>query len=239
MGKLNGRQYYWKCKCDCGNETIVLGTSLRTGITKSCGCAKYDGLKRYNMKQSEKNKIETGERYGKLTVIEDLGFRDQVAGHKRRWYKCKCDCGNEKEVMGNMLKQGQISSCGKCNFKSCGEFAIKQILENHNINYEYDVVFPQLFQEYNRRLRFDFIIYDETFEKPIRFIEYDGRQHLKGPDTNYWNRSNDTLEIIQERDNIKNQFCIKHKYPLIRIPYTKKEITYEDIFSDKYLLKEE
>lgn len=56
MGKLNGRQYYWKCKCDCGNETIVLGTSLRTGITKSCGCAKYDGLKRYNMKQSEKIK---------------------------------------------------------------------------------------------------------------------------------------------------------------------------------------
>ncbi|WP_049041837.1 hypothetical protein [Clostridium sporogenes] len=28
----------WKCKCDCGNETIVDGSSLRGGNTKSCGC---------------------------------------------------------------------------------------------------------------------------------------------------------------------------------------------------------
>jgi hypothetical protein len=26
------------CKCDCGNEKIVTGNSLRTGATKSCGC---------------------------------------------------------------------------------------------------------------------------------------------------------------------------------------------------------
>ena len=104
MGKLDGRRYYWKCKCDCGQETIVQGTCLRSGNTKSCGCAKYDGLKQYNFNQSEKNKINIGERYGKLTVIEDLGFREHVPGHNRRWYKCRCDCGCEKEVMGNMLK---------------------------------------------------------------------------------------------------------------------------------------
>jgi len=28
----------YKCKCDCGNETVVVGTSLRNGKTKSCGC---------------------------------------------------------------------------------------------------------------------------------------------------------------------------------------------------------
>ena len=28
----------WLCLCDCGNEKIVLGTRLRKGITKSCGC---------------------------------------------------------------------------------------------------------------------------------------------------------------------------------------------------------
>lgn len=28
----------WKCKCDCGNETITRGRNLRTGRTKSCGC---------------------------------------------------------------------------------------------------------------------------------------------------------------------------------------------------------
>lgn len=29
---------YWHCRCDCGNEIDVLGTSLRCGDTKSCGC---------------------------------------------------------------------------------------------------------------------------------------------------------------------------------------------------------
>jgi len=29
---------YWKCSCDCGQETIVSGGCLRRGDTKSCGC---------------------------------------------------------------------------------------------------------------------------------------------------------------------------------------------------------
>jgi hypothetical protein len=28
----------WRCKCDCGNETVVAGNALRTGTTQSCGC---------------------------------------------------------------------------------------------------------------------------------------------------------------------------------------------------------
>lgn len=28
----------WLCLCDCGNYRIVLGASLRSGNTKSCGC---------------------------------------------------------------------------------------------------------------------------------------------------------------------------------------------------------
>lgn len=28
----------WRCKCDCGNEVLVIGSSLRNGQTRSCGC---------------------------------------------------------------------------------------------------------------------------------------------------------------------------------------------------------
>lgn len=31
-------QARWLCSCDCGNETVVLGSNLRRGKTKSCGC---------------------------------------------------------------------------------------------------------------------------------------------------------------------------------------------------------
>lgn len=47
-GKRAG-MHRWKCKCDCGNETIVGQTLLQTGKTKSCGCLQetqiYENLK--------------------------------------------------------------------------------------------------------------------------------------------------------------------------------------------------
>lgn len=30
----------WDCKCDCGNKATVIGSKLRNGHTKSCGCAR-------------------------------------------------------------------------------------------------------------------------------------------------------------------------------------------------------
>lgn len=33
----------WKCRCDCGNERVVLAASLRGGKTKSCGCLLKEG----------------------------------------------------------------------------------------------------------------------------------------------------------------------------------------------------
>lgn len=32
----------WSCECDCGRVLAVLGESLRSGNTKSCGCLKND-----------------------------------------------------------------------------------------------------------------------------------------------------------------------------------------------------
>lgn len=37
------KNVYWKCLCDCGAETIVIGSGLRNGHTTSCGCGRIDG----------------------------------------------------------------------------------------------------------------------------------------------------------------------------------------------------
>lgn len=34
----HGRPARWNCLCDCGNKTTVVGTHLRRGESKSCGC---------------------------------------------------------------------------------------------------------------------------------------------------------------------------------------------------------
>lgn len=35
---------YWRCKCDCGNYTTVLGTNLSAGKVRSCGCLSKEFL---------------------------------------------------------------------------------------------------------------------------------------------------------------------------------------------------
>ena len=43
----NGRHdVQYVCKCDCGNQLIVLGTHLRSGHTLSCGCLRVDTSKK-------------------------------------------------------------------------------------------------------------------------------------------------------------------------------------------------
>lgn len=50
----------------------------------------------------------TGKRFGRLTVIEQVG---KANNHGVLW-RCKCDCGNEKNVRSNYLRSGGTTSCG-------------------------------------------------------------------------------------------------------------------------------
>lgn len=38
VGATAGRQTLWRCACDCGAETVVGLSQLRSGMTRSCGC---------------------------------------------------------------------------------------------------------------------------------------------------------------------------------------------------------
>ena len=61
--KSGGKAVMWKCRCDCGNITIVNGNSLRRGLTKSCGCWNLENLKTNNPNKKH------GESYTRLYKI--------------------------------------------------------------------------------------------------------------------------------------------------------------------------
>jgi hypothetical protein len=60
-------------------------------------------------------KDETGNKYGKLTVVGRAG--SYVFGNKQAkatWW-CKCECGNTVELRGARLRAGLSHCCGwKC-----------------------------------------------------------------------------------------------------------------------------
>ena len=91
---VNGRAY-WKCRCNCGNSTVVAASSLRRGNTKSCGC----------ISREKENLI--GRRFERLTVISESERR----GRTLMWH-CRCDCAKEVAVSGNDLRSGNTKSCG-------------------------------------------------------------------------------------------------------------------------------
>ena len=40
--RKEGYVEYWLCECECGNQKIINGNSLRYGKTKSCGCLRRE-----------------------------------------------------------------------------------------------------------------------------------------------------------------------------------------------------
>ena len=98
---------YWECRCDCGNIGIVRGTSLTTGNSTSCGCFALEKLREDHILDL------VGQKFGRLTVLEQVGDFISPVNHKRRSrWKCRCDCGNIVEVNGVDLTSGNTISCG-------------------------------------------------------------------------------------------------------------------------------
>lgn len=95
------RQVVWKCECECGNTTYVVGQALRTGHTKSCGCLNY-----------EKKDIDSLESqvFGKLTVL----CRSKFSFNNKVYWTCQCECGHTFDVCGTDLRNKNIDSCEYC-----------------------------------------------------------------------------------------------------------------------------
>jgi len=86
---------YWKCICDCGNEKIIMGSSLRNKSTFSCGCYK-----------KVKNNL-IGKKFHMVSVINQV----KTDNKNSRW-NCLCDCGKEFTTSRPSLIQGHTLSCG-------------------------------------------------------------------------------------------------------------------------------
>lgn len=102
----------WLCQCDCGKQKTVDGYLLKSGKTTNCGCEYFHDL--------------TGERFGRLTVVERVeNYVSPNGKWKQTRWKCLCDCGNYKIIHATSLTRGLTRSCGCYNDEEMQKRKIK------------------------------------------------------------------------------------------------------------------
>ena len=99
----NGYFVYWRCKCDCGNETIVYSGNLTGGVTRSCGC--------YNKERIKEANVTHGDSDTRLYSIY-LGMKNR--------------CYNKNEPAYNRYGGRGIKVCDEWREKGTGFVSFKQ-----------------------------------------------------------------------------------------------------------------
>lgn len=83
--------------------------------------------------------IESGARFGRLTIIEEAPRRRRPCGVLARYYKYQCDCGKTGEVSQSNLTSTHTQSCG-CLAREIAARSVRIISETHGLTQtvEYD-----------------------------------------------------------------------------------------------------
>lgn len=139
VGRNKHKQVLWRCKCDCGNETVVVATLLRQGHTRSCGCLQREKA------SNNTGKDLAGKRFGRLEVIKRKGTRKYESGTMRRTWLCKCDCGNEAVIPTAHLTGGHTESCGCIQ----SEMMVERMTGENHYNFN-----PDLTEEERTKMRY-------------------------------------------------------------------------------------
>jgi hypothetical protein len=92
-GERRDGKLVWRCECDCGGVRETTQASLASGHAQSCGCALSEAARRLKIRA----------RYGRWTVVGYAG---------KSYWRCRCDCGREADVLASNLRQNGSRSCG-------------------------------------------------------------------------------------------------------------------------------
>ena len=102
IGKNKSGNYIWHCICDCGEYRNVVNSLLLNGKITACkSCSP--------IKRTKRIRDITGMTFGRLTALYPLNITDKKG---RMYWHCKCQCGNEVDVVSYSLTSNSTKSCG-------------------------------------------------------------------------------------------------------------------------------
>jgi len=122
-GVDNWEKIKYLCQCSCGNETIVLGTCLRSGRTQSCGCFKTEMTIKAHSGSSRS--IET-----RIKMSEKNSGENNPNWQGGKSFEQYCGIWSDKEFKEYILKRDNY----RCQNPDC--WGNSNGLNRHHINYD-------------------------------------------------------------------------------------------------------
>lgn len=172
---------------------------------KGCGCQKCR-----NILLSKRQTSTTDAFIRKANLIHNHYYDYSLVKYKTAIKKVKIICPEHGVFLQTPNAHLNGSGCPRHHL-SKGELKIINWLTKNNIKFISQKSFNDLIGK-NRKLYFDFYL-----PRYGLLIEYDGQQHFKSNNRFTKNQVNK----IKKYDKLKNNYCIKNKILLFRIPYTK------------------
>ncbi len=111
-GKDKRNKHLWLCKCDCGNEKVVVADNLSSGKSKSCGCLKREFL------------AKKGNQFGLYKDRQKAMMKVQYSHLKRRH--------SNNQMSGEIIDFETFSLLSKSRCKYCGLEYSKEIEDRLN-----------------------------------------------------------------------------------------------------------
>lgn len=180
-----------KHKClVCNLEFITTPKSI---LSSKLGCSNCSG-----------KKFTIG-KYKSLLPKNIKFLEDEYEGSSNKYKHLCLDCETEFITKPNYIIHMK-TNCPNCS-KSKGERLVDEFLKSSGIEYKSQYVVAIL----DKKLRFDFYI-----ESLSTFIEYDGIQHFE-PVKLFG--GSEYFSKLKVNDQLKEDWCIKSGFKLIRIPY--------------------
>lgn len=90
-----------------------------------------------------------GKKFGRLLVIEYVGTK-YIGNRNRHYWKCKCDCGNLKEIEEYKIKYRKTVSCG-CKLKEINKNVWKICYKNGHSNSKISNVYHNMMNRCYRK----------------------------------------------------------------------------------------
>ncbi len=115
-----GSSVMWRCKCDCGNETLVRSVYLKDGTTKSCGCLCHD----------EETLIKRGKAISKALRKK---YPKGIAGQTYLWNSYKSSA-KKRNLIWNLSKETfEKLTSGNCFYCGTEPNQISRLNSDHGV----------------------------------------------------------------------------------------------------------